>query len=187
MPAVTDRPSAVILWAVMSKSLQLGTFISSDSPTPSWNSSPTLPTIWSLRTWPRTYTHWSDYRKYLLGQVVRIRLKIEKNCRLFGDIFLQCDNGMIWSWLSHPGSRWMPNVLISKETGSEWRTILWHPHLIECMGISGLSLARGSDLRGSDVICILWRKKIIRKIFFKFSQGSCPLWPLLAIFVSRFF
>ena len=30
---------------------------------------------------------WSDYRKYLPGQVIRIRLKIEKSCRLFWDIF----------------------------------------------------------------------------------------------------
>ena len=30
----------------------------------------------------------SDYRKYLPGQLIRIRLKIEQNCRfLFGDIF----------------------------------------------------------------------------------------------------
>ena len=31
--------------------------------------------------------HRSDYRKYLPGQFVRIRLKIEQNCRLFVDIF----------------------------------------------------------------------------------------------------
>ena len=29
----------------------------------------------------------SDYRKSLPGQFIRIRLKIERNCRLFGDIF----------------------------------------------------------------------------------------------------
>ena len=32
--------------------------------------------------------HWSDYRKSLPGQFVRIRLKIEQNCRLFWDIFV---------------------------------------------------------------------------------------------------
>ena len=31
--------------------------------------------------------YWSDYRKYLPGQVTRNRLKIEKNCRLFWNIF----------------------------------------------------------------------------------------------------
>ena len=51
----------------------------------------------------------------------------------------------------HPGSRWMPNVFISSEIGSQWRTILGHPQLIECMGIRVLSLAHGSELRGSDV------------------------------------
>ena len=30
---------------------------------------------------------WTDYRKYLPGQVIEIRLKIEQNCRLFLDIF----------------------------------------------------------------------------------------------------
>ena len=29
---------------------------------------------------------WSDCRKYLPGQFIRIRLKIEQNCRLFFDI-----------------------------------------------------------------------------------------------------
>ena len=32
-------------------------------------------------------TQWSDYRKSLLGQFIRICLKIEQNCRLFLDIF----------------------------------------------------------------------------------------------------
>ena len=49
----------------------------------------------------------------------------------------------------------MPNVFISSEIGSQWRTILGHPQLIECMGICILSLAHGSEQRGSDVICIL--------------------------------
>ena len=31
--------------------------------------------------------YWSDYRKSLPGQLIRIRLKIEQNCRLFLDIF----------------------------------------------------------------------------------------------------
>ena len=45
----------------------------------------------------------------------------------------------------------MSNVFISSEIGSQWRTILGHPQLIEYMGICVLGLARGSDLRGSDV------------------------------------
>ena len=49
----------------------------------------------------------------------------------------------------------MTNVFITSEIGSQWRTILGHPQLIECMGICILSLAHGSEQRGSDVICIL--------------------------------
>ena len=45
----------------------------------------------------------------------------------------------------------MPNVLISSEIGSEWRTIIGHLQLIERMGICVTSLAHGSELRGSDV------------------------------------
>ena len=79
---------------------------------------------------------------------------------------------MICSWLLRPGSRWMPNVFINSEIGSQWRTILGRPQLIECMGICILSLAHGSEKRGSDVICILWKTDL--EIFFKFTQGSCP-------------
>ena len=42
-------------------------------------------------------------------------------------------------------------MLISSEIGSEWRTTLGHPQLIERMGICVLSLAHGSELRGTDV------------------------------------
>ena len=35
----------------------------------------------------KTKLHGSDYRKSLPGDLIRIRLKIEKNCRLFLDIF----------------------------------------------------------------------------------------------------
>ena len=52
----------------------------------------------------------------------------------------------------------MSNMLISSEIGSEWRTILGHPQLIECMGICVLSLAHRSELRGSDVTCISGKK-----------------------------
>ena len=49
----------------------------------------------------------------------------------------------------------MPNMFVSSKIGSQWRTILGHPQLTECMGICILSLAHGSEQRGSDVICIL--------------------------------
>ena len=45
----------------------------------------------------------------------------------------------------------MPNVLISIEIRLQWRTMLGHPQLIECIGICVLSLAHGSELRAKDI------------------------------------
>ena len=53
----------------------------------------------------------------------------------------------------------MPNVLISSEIGSVWRAIFGHPQLIERMSICVLSLAHGSELRGSDVYRHIVKKK----------------------------
>ena len=125
---------------------------------------------------------WSDYRKYLPGQVIRIRLKIEKNCR----VFFFFASAMIWPWLLHPGSRWMPNVLISSEIGSEWRTILGHSQLIECNGIYVLSLAHGSKLRGSDVICIL-QKKLSGKFSLNGARVCALGWPCSDFSLDFFF
>ena len=78
----------------------------------------------------------------------------------------------------------MPNVLISSEIGSEWRTILGHPQLIECMGVCVLSLAHGSELRDSDVYLHIVEGKG------DFSLNSTRMralgWPLLGFF-SGFF
>ena len=80
----------------------------------------------------------------------------------------------------------MPNVFISSEIGSQWRTILGHPQLIECMGICILSLAHGSEQRGSDVIYIL--RKTDLDFFSLTSNRVCALgWPLLGIFSGFFF
>ena len=94
----------------------------------------------------------SDYRKYLPGQFIRIRLKIEQNCRLFLDIFISAIMNDLFKTCT---SRLKvdANVFISSEIGLRWRTILGHPQLIECI----LSLAHGSEQRGSDVIFILWK------------------------------
>ena len=64
----------------------------------------------------------------------------------------------------------MPNVLISSEIRSEWRTVLGHPQLNECMGICVLSLANGSEQRGSDVY-----QHIVKKISVKKSLNSTRL------------
>ena len=66
----------------------------------------------------------------------------------------------------------MPNVFISSEIGSQWRTILGHPQLIECMGICILSLAHGSEKRVPTLLA--YCEKLIWKFFFKFNQGKCP-------------
>ena len=68
----------------------------------------------------------------------------------------------------------MPNVFISNEFGSEWRTILGHPQLIECMGICILSLAHGSEKKGVPAL-FAYCEKLIWKFFFKFKQGTCTL------------
>ena len=70
----------------------------------------------------------------------------------------------------------MPSVLIiSSEIGSEWRTILGHPQLSECMGICVLSLAHESELKGfRRYLHIVFLKNLEKKKLFKFSQGTCP-------------
>ena len=84
----------------------------------------------------------------------------------------------------------MPNVLISSDIGSEWRTILGHPQLIECMDINcAFSLAHGSELRGSDVyLHIVKKKKKKLEMFSLNSVKVCALgWRLLDFFSSGFF
>ena len=55
----------------------------------------------------------------------------------------------------------MPNVLISSEIGSQWRTIFGHSQLIGCMDICVLSLAHESEQRGSDVCMHILKKKYL--------------------------
>ena len=60
------------------------------------------------------------------------------------------------------------------------------PQLIECKGICVLSLARGSELRGTDVICILSKKS--REIFLSIQPGYMLLgWPAWIAFFFLFF
>ena len=84
----------------------------------------------------------------------------------------------------------MPNVFISRKIGSQWRTILGHPQLIECMGIFILSPAHEFEERSSDVICVcekliwifflpgyvsldgLFFKKNFRDFFSDFFEGG---------------
>ena len=68
----------------------------------------------------------------------------------------------------------MPYVLISSKFGSDWRSILGHPQLIECMGICVLSMARVSELRGSD--------KISGNFSFNSVRVRALRWPLLGFF-----
>ena len=113
---------------------------------------------------------------------VRVRLKLEKKSVACVWTFIPVWKWMIWPWLLHPGSRWMPDLLISSDIRSDRRTILGHPRLTECMGICILSLAHGSEQRGSDVICII----IVKNWSGNFSLNSPRVralgWPLLGIF-----
>ena len=79
----------------------------------------------------------------------------------------------------------MLDVLISSEIGSEWRFILGHPQLIECMDIFVLSLAHGSELRDSDVYL-----HIVKKLSGNFSLNSaraCALGLPWEFFLGFFF
>ena len=78
----------------------------------------------------------------------------------------------------------MSNVFISSEIRSQWRTILRHPQLIECMVICILILAHGSERRGSDVIRILW--KTDPEIFLYIRPGYVPLDGLCLDFFRDF-
>ena len=69
----------------------------------------------------------------------------------------------------------------SSKIGSEEWTILGHPQLIECMGICVLSMAHGSERRGSNVYLHVV-KKIIQKFFFRINQGTCPWMTFAWIF-----
>ena len=74
----------------------------------------------------------------------------------------------------------MPSVLISSEIGSEWRIIMEHPQLTECMGICVLSLAHGSELRDSDACVHIVKNKKKTGIFSLNSPRARALgWFLL--------
>ena len=79
----------------------------------------------------------------------------------------------------------MPNVLISSEIVSGRRTMSGHPQLIEYVGICVLSLAHGSELRGSDIYFH------IVHFFFNLSLNSARIRvlgkPLLGILSGFFF
>ena len=69
----------------------------------------------------------------------------------------------------------MPNVYTSSEIGSQWRTILGHPQLIECMGIKGVPTL------------FAYCEKPVWKFFFKFNQGTCPQMAFAWDFFPDFF
>ena len=77
-------------------------------------------------------------------------------------------------------------MFISIEIGSLWRTILGHPQLIECMGICILSLAHGSEQRGSDVRFAYCEKTDLEFFSLNSTKVRALGWPLLGFF-SGFF
>ena len=124
---------------------------------------------------------WSDHRKYLLGQVIRIRPKIEKKLSLVLDIFISA----IMNHLSKtftPRLKMDANELKSATNLDQSGTILGHLQLTKCTGICVLSPAHRSELRGSDVYLYIVREKKIWIFFFKFSHGMCPWMSFAWIF-----
>ena len=102
----------------------------------------------------------SDYRKYLPGQVIIILLKIVKHCHLLLGIFSSAImNNLVMTFTSR--LKMDARVLTSSEIGSEWRTILGHPQLVECMSICVLNLAHRSELWGSDVYLHIVKKNCV--------------------------
>ena len=94
--------------------------------------------------------HCSDYREYLPGQIIRNRLKREKNCRLFWEIFYQCDN----EWFDHDFYIQAQAVKLDQSGELFWDT----PQPIESMGINVLSVARGCEIKFPTYVCIFWKK-----------------------------
>ena len=102
------------------------------------------------------YVGFQTFKHFLPRDFVRVSLKIEQNCRSFGDIFsgaiinnlfmtftsrLKVDAKCVyqqWNWIT---------------VANYFRT----PQVIERMGIRVLSLTHGSEPMRSDVICILWK------------------------------
>ena len=89
---------------------------------------------------------------------------------------------MICSWLLHPGSRWMPNVFIRSEIGSQRQIILGHPQLIECMGWVSVFWAWYMDLSKGVLTIFAYCEKLFWKFFFKYIQQPNSLYFLIALF-----
>ena len=92
---------------------------------------------------------------------------------------------MICPWLLHPGSRWMPNMLLAVKLDhsgelfldtpsrlSAWVSVFWAWHM---------------DLNKGVPTLFAYCEKLIRKFFFKFSQGTCPCMHFALIFLGLFF
>ena len=111
--------------------------------------------------------HRSDYKKYLPGQLVRIRLKIEQNCRLLLDTF---SSAIINDLFTTFTSRLKVDA---KCVYQHFGGLFWNTP-------SGLSawvsvfLAWRVDLNNGVPTSSAYCEKLIWKFFFKFNQGTCP-------------
>ena len=89
---------------------------------------------------------------------------------------------MICSWPLHPGSRWMPNVFINSEIGSQWRTVSGHPELLSAW-VSVFWVWR-MDLNKRVPTLFASCEKLIWK-FFPTRVGALG-WPLPGFFFRDF-
>ena len=129
----------------------------------------------------------SDYRKYLPGQSIKVRLKMEQNCRLFLDIFssaitndlsmtftsrLKVDAKCVyqqWDWITVANYFGTPPV----DWVHGYRSVFW---------------AWRMDLNKEVSTLFAHCKKLIWKMFLKFNLGTCPwmafAWNFFGIFLT---
>ena len=120
---------------------------------------------------------WSDYRKEVGGQFIRIRLKIAKKCGLYLDIFSCVKMNIFRSFFA-----FMLEMHVRSDnqykTGADRENISGQPMLFVCMDICVLSPAHESEMRGY-LVYVLIVKKTISSILFKFSHSILD-WTVLS-------
>ena len=126
---------------------------------------------------------WSDYRKSLPGDFIKIRLKIEQKCPLFLDIFSSAImNDLFMTFISrlkvdakcvYQQWHWITVVNYFGTPPADWvHAVFW---------------AWRMDLNKGVPTLFAYCEKTDLDFFFKFNQGGTLGWPLLGIFSGFFF
>ena len=131
---------------------------------------------------------WSDYRKYLSGQFIRIRLKIEQNCRLFLDNFsgaIMNDLFMTFTSGLKVDAKCVSAVKLDHGGELFWDTPIWLSAWVSVFWAWRMDLNKGVPT------LFAYCEKMIWTIVFKFKQGTCPwmvfAWNFSGIFMNFFF